>query len=290
MVRLGRRSLTTGRLTKAAMDRGIRTLRTFKSIAERHGAEISGLRFSFFHFEIQAEGAEQVAQFAVAGAKQRQPGLQRLANTRAALARIDAVRPDDYADIMFTSGTTGLPKGCMLTHANLLSNALVLKDYWGWRTPEQGGDVLIHALPIFHVHGLFVATHGALLNGSPMIWFSKFDPRAVIARFAELSKALLVRIMTEPKNSIYNQFREIFKNEGVELSIGPKVFEQIAEIAMETDTLRNDKARAGETIREISDANPLAAAAAKLPDADSLKAAMKGHVLGEGELVGTHQR
>ena len=50
----------------------------------------------------------------------------------------------------------------------------VLKDYWGW----QPGDVLIHALPIFHVHGLFVASHGALLNGSKMIWFDKFDPKA----------------------------------------------------------------------------------------------------------------
>ena len=66
----------------------------------------------------------------------------------------------------------------MLTHGNLLSNARVLKDYWGWRD----GDVLIHALPIFHVHGLFVASHGALLNGSKMIWFSKFDPKAVLAR------------------------------------------------------------------------------------------------------------
>ena len=63
----------------------------------------------------------------------------------------------------------------MLTHGNLLSNAQVLKDYWGWRP----GDVLIHALPIFHVHGLFVAIHGALLNGSKMIWFGKFDPKRV---------------------------------------------------------------------------------------------------------------
>jgi malonyl-CoA/methylmalonyl-CoA synthetase len=54
----------------------------------------------------------------------------------------------------------------------------------GLATPAQGGDVLIHALPIFHVHGLFVACHGALLNGSRMIWFAKFDPKAVIARAA----------------------------------------------------------------------------------------------------------
>ncbi|MBC7471204.1 MAG: AMP-binding protein, partial [Ramlibacter sp.] len=69
--------------------------------------------------------------------------------------------PDDLAAILYTSGTTGRSKGAMLTHGNLLSNAQVLKAYWGW----QRGDVLIHALPIFHVHGLFVAIHGALLNG-----------------------------------------------------------------------------------------------------------------------------
>ena len=84
--------------------------------------------------------------------------------------------PDDLAAILYTSGTTGRSKGAMLTHANLLSNAQVLKDYWGWRK----GDVLIHALPIFHVHGLFVALHGALLNGSKMIWLGKFDAKQVV--------------------------------------------------------------------------------------------------------------
>ena len=84
---------------------------------------------------------------------------------------------DDLAAILYTSGTTGRSKGAMLSHGNLLSNAVMLKDYWGWKQ----GDVLIHALPIFHVHGLFVAIHGALLNGSKMIWMSKFDPKAVIA-------------------------------------------------------------------------------------------------------------
>ena len=84
---------------------------------------------------------------------------------------------DDLAAILYTSGTTGRSKGAMLSHGNLLSNAVMLKDYWGW----QPGDVLIHALPIFHVHGLFVAIHGALLNGSRMLWHGKFDPKAVIA-------------------------------------------------------------------------------------------------------------
>jgi malonyl-CoA/methylmalonyl-CoA synthetase len=92
---------------------------------------------------------------------------------------------DDLAAIVYTSGTTGRSKGAMLTHGNLLANARVLKDYWAWRPPEDGGDVLIHALPIFHVHGLFVAGHGALLNGSKMIWFNRFDARAAIERLPE---------------------------------------------------------------------------------------------------------
>jgi malonyl-CoA/methylmalonyl-CoA synthetase len=83
----------------------------------------------------------------------------------------------DLAAILYTSGTTGRSKGAMLSHGNMLSNAVVLKEYWGFQT----GDVLIHALPIFHVHGLFVAIHAALINGSKMIWLNKFDPKAVIA-------------------------------------------------------------------------------------------------------------
>jgi malonyl-CoA/methylmalonyl-CoA synthetase len=106
--------------------------------------------------------------------------------------------PDDLAAILYTSGTTGRSKGAMLTHANLLSNAQVLRTYWGWKP----GDVLIHALPIFHVHGLFVASHGALLNGSRMIWFAKFDPRAVIPRLRDATvfmgvPTLYVRLLNE---------------------------------------------------------------------------------------------
>lgn len=79
--------------------------------------------------------------------------------------------PDDLAAILYTSGTTGRSKGAMLTHRNLSSNAQVLKDFWGWRSD----DVLLHMLPIFHVHGLFVASHGALLAGARMIWLPKLD-------------------------------------------------------------------------------------------------------------------
>ncbi|UCE32195.1 MAG: malonyl-CoA synthase [Burkholderiales bacterium] len=97
--------------------------------------------------------------------------------------RFDTVRrePDDLAAILYTSGTTGRSKGAMLTHGNMTSNALVLQAYWGWRRgDEPGGDVLLHALPIFHVHGLFVASHGALVNGSKMIWLPRFDLAEVL--------------------------------------------------------------------------------------------------------------
>lgn len=110
---------------------------------------------------------------------------------------------DDLGVIIYTSGTTGRSKGAMLTHGNMLSNARVLKDYWGWRSAGQGGDVLIHALPIFHVHGLFVAIHGALLNGSKMIWLSRFDPKVALQAMRRATvfmavPTLYVRLLAEP--------------------------------------------------------------------------------------------
>ncbi len=84
--------------------------------------------------------------------------------------------PDDLAAILYTSGTTGRSKGAMLTHCNLAANIRVLHQYWQWRK----GDVLLHALPLFHIHGLFVAAHGALMNGSKMIFLSKFDSSKVM--------------------------------------------------------------------------------------------------------------
>ena len=106
---------------------------------------------------------------------------------------------DDLAAILYTSGTTGRSKGAMLSHGNMLSNAAMLKSYWGF----QQTDVLIHALPIFHVHGLFVAIHAALINGSKMIWLNKFDPKAVIAAMPRASvfmgvPTLYTRMLGEP--------------------------------------------------------------------------------------------
>ena len=88
---------------------------------------------------------------------------------------------DDLAAILYTSGTTGRSKGAMLSHGNLASNAHALSEQWGW----QPSDVLLNALPIFHVHGLFIASHCALLNATPMIFLDKFDADEVMARLPE---------------------------------------------------------------------------------------------------------
>lgn len=84
---------------------------------------------------------------------------------------------DDLAAIIYTSGTTGRSKGAMLSHGNLAANAVALHAAWAF-TPD---DVLLHALPIFHVHGLFVAMHCAFLSGCPMIWLAKFSDAEVLA-------------------------------------------------------------------------------------------------------------
>src|SRR3984893_18269775 len=90
----------------------------------------------------------------------------------ATVARAD----DDLAAILYTSGTTGRSKGAMLSHDNLASNSLSLVDYW--RFTDK--DVLIHALPIYHTHGLFVASNVTLFARASMIFLPKFDPELII--------------------------------------------------------------------------------------------------------------
>lgn len=83
---------------------------------------------------------------------------------------------DDLASILYTSGTTGKPKGAMITHGNLSSNASMLTEAWGY----SASDTLLHALPLFHVHGLFVALNLALVNGGAVSLLPKFDPDLVL--------------------------------------------------------------------------------------------------------------
>ncbi len=84
--------------------------------------------------------------------------------------------PAEAAAILYTSGTTGRSKGAVLTHGNLSSNAIVLGQSWRWRDD----DVLLHVLPIFHAHGLFVALHCALLHASPILFHERFEVDAII--------------------------------------------------------------------------------------------------------------
>ncbi len=107
--------------------------------------------------------------------------LPELAAVTHPLNTIEPVNNDDVAAILYTSGTTGQPKGAMLTHGNLTSNGLALHRIWGFRP----GDVLLHPLPVFHVHGLFVAVHCAMLNGSPMLYLPKFDAALVTDQLSQ---------------------------------------------------------------------------------------------------------
>ena len=107
---------------------------------------------------------------------------------------------DDLAAILYTSGTTGRSKGAMLSHRNLLSNANVLVDYWQFTKD----DVLLHALPIFHTHGLFVAGNTILLSGSSMIWLEKFTVDAVVEQLPRATTMMGVptfytRLLRDPR-------------------------------------------------------------------------------------------
>ena len=106
---------------------------------------------------------------------------------------------DDLAGLLYTSGTTGRSKGAMITHRNLESNACTLHAYWGF----VPGDVLLHALPTFHVHGLYVALNTALLNGSKILWLQRFTTDDVLRLLPQATVMMGVptfytRLLAEP--------------------------------------------------------------------------------------------
>jgi malonyl-CoA/methylmalonyl-CoA synthetase len=147
--------------------------------------------------------AEPAAAFCAADARGFEGVRHRLALSAAAGAptAFSTVQSaaDDLACLVYTSGTTGRAKGAMVTHGNLSSNALALHEAWRFRP----GDVLLHALPLFHVHGLFVALHTALLNASPILFLPRFDAGAVIERLGRASifmgvPTYYVRLLAEP--------------------------------------------------------------------------------------------
>ncbi|HWC62774.1 MAG TPA: malonyl-CoA synthase [Rhizomicrobium sp.] len=112
------------------------------------------------------------------------------------------VTSGDLAAILYTSGTTGRPKGAMLSHGNLQSNATALKEEWRFTS----SDVLLHALPIFHTHGLFVATNVALAGAAAMLFLPKFDPDAIFRCMPQATVMMGVptfytRLLSDPRLS-----------------------------------------------------------------------------------------
>lgn len=108
--------------------------------------------------------------------------------------------PDDLAAILYTSGTTGRSKGAMLSHANLASNSQTLRDYWQF----TDRDVLIHALPIFHTHGLFVATNVALFAGARVVFLSGFNADEILDAMPQATALMGVptfytRLLQDPR-------------------------------------------------------------------------------------------
>ena len=129
------------------------------------------------------------------------------AATLASLLRLDAERfegiadraPDDMIAMLYTSGTTGRSKGAMLTCANLTTNAIALHGLWGF----TADDVLLHALPVFHVHGLFVALHCAMLSAAEVRFLPRFDVTVVREQLRQCTVMMGVptfyaRLVTDP--------------------------------------------------------------------------------------------
>ncbi|WP_028310635.1 malonate--CoA ligase [Derxia gummosa] len=113
----------------------------------------------------------------------------------------------DLAVLLYTSGTTGRSKGAMLSHGNMASNALALRSLWGWHLAPDGTpaerDTLLHALPLFHIHGLFVAAHGALIAGAKQIFLPRLDPAAILDLLPRCTVMMgvptyYVRLLAEP--------------------------------------------------------------------------------------------
>ncbi len=100
--------------------------------------------------------------------------------------------PDDVAAILYTSGTTGRSKGAMITQKNLLTNANALVDIWSWSSE----DTLLHALPIFHVHGLFVALHCVFLSRASAIFLKRFDPSLVADLLSQPNVSVMMGVPT----------------------------------------------------------------------------------------------
>jgi malonyl-CoA/methylmalonyl-CoA synthetase len=165
----------------------------------------------------------------------------------------------DLAAILYTSGTTGRAKGAMLSHRNLASNALTLRKAWGF----SAADVLLHMLPIYHTHGLFVAINTTLLAGARMIWLPRFEPAAVIAELPRASVLMgvptqyvrllarddLTRAVAAPVRLFISGSAPLLEEtfEGFEARAGQRILERygMTETGMNTSNPLSGERRAG---------------------------------------------
>jgi malonyl-CoA/methylmalonyl-CoA synthetase len=150
---------------------------TARTIADRHGVKLL--------FTLGADGSGSFIDASAGASEAFEPVV---------------CADDDLAAMLYTSGTTGKPKGAMLTQRNLASNGAALAD--SWRFTAQ--DVLLHALPIFHAHGLFVACHCVLMSGASMIWLDRFDLDQVLDHMPQATTFMGVptfytRLLSSPR-------------------------------------------------------------------------------------------
>jgi malonyl-CoA/methylmalonyl-CoA synthetase len=192
---------------------------------------------------------------------------------------------DDLAALLYTSGTTGRSKGAMLTHGNLASNALTLRDAWGF----SDADVLLHALPIYHTHGLFVSINVTLLAGARMLFLPRFEPDAVIAGLSRATVMMgvptyYVRLLERPDFT-----REVCRHMRLFISGSAPLLEETFR-AFEARTGQRILERYGMTETGMNTSNPLdgerhpGTVGPPLPGVEARVCEEQGRVLPTGEV------
>jgi malonyl-CoA/methylmalonyl-CoA synthetase len=165
--------------------------------ALRYGLTVVPVNTAYTEVEIGRLVTEAVPGLAVLDDPARAPGIRSTTPDLAALPRpteaeLDRVHPRDVALIVYTSGTTGRPKGAPLTHANLLAGAHAVRIAWRW----TAGDRLALCLPLFHMHGLGVGLHGTLTTGAEALVLPRFDPAGVADAIREHRATLFFGVPT----------------------------------------------------------------------------------------------